>query len=145
MRYTIVALAIILGATGCGGASSSSNNTQSGVISIAGTWTGEFVDNAGTLAGSTAQITETITGTTATLGGSFEAGIPGSFCGPISGTLSGSVVGTTVQISGNYTQEGGGTLAFNGQSNPSGTSVSGNFSLSGGCGSTEGSAVFTKG
>lgn len=121
-----------------------SNPTPSETINITGTWTGEFVDISGTLAGSLAQITETISGGTATLSGSFNAGIPGSLCGPISGTLSGSVVGTTVQIFADYTQNGGGSLTLSGQSNPAGTGVSGNFSLSGGCGSVSGTALFSK-
>jgi hypothetical protein len=141
-RVAIAAMTIGLALgilAGCGGGSRAPSQ-----INISGTWTGEFVDSAGTLGGSQAQITETITGTTATLSGSVSAGIPGSLCGPVSGTLSGSVGGTTVQISANYTQNGGGSLTFAGQSNPAGTSVSGNFSLSGGCGSTSGTAVFSK-
>lgn len=148
---SVLSTLLLIVIAGCGGgASSSSGNTQpssnpqSGVINITGTWTGEFVDSVGTLPGSTAQITEIVIGTTATLSGTFEVGIPGSLCGPITGTLSGSVVGTTVSISGNYPQGGGGTLFFNGQSNPTGTGVSGKFSLLGGCGSTQGTAIFGK-
>jgi hypothetical protein len=140
-----MAIGLALGVlAGCGGGSMAPSQTQGGTINISGTWTGEFTDISGTLEGSQAEITETITGSTATLSGSFSAGIPGSLCGPVSGTLSGTVVGTTVEIFAKYTQNGGGSLTLNGQSNPAGTSVSGNFSLSGGCGSISGTALFSK-
>ncbi|MGA2001619.1 MAG: hypothetical protein ABSG52_16670 [Terriglobales bacterium] len=146
MKLRVAALILVLGSLlvvlGCGGGPSqtASNSQTAQPTSLTGQFNGEFITNGQV----TPNIVLVVNQTADKLSGTLFFGVIGTNCGQQTGNLSSasSVAGSSVFIS--VTTLNGVTLTINGQANSQQTAISGQYQMSGWCGSSSGSAVFTK-